>query len=275
MNAAVLHSVATASGSRIRMLRYPPADYHVRHRHAASTITLVLGGSLIERVGDEVERASALSMVVKPAGTEHEDSFGPHGAITLQIVLSARDESLARRGAGLGPWRWAHVDDGTASMLCLLRQACGSPPGRDLDRALHDVVARIDPPVPVAGAPAWLSRARVSLGASPEPIRDLARRAGVHRVHLARAFRRHFGCSPGEHRRRARVRRAAELLLYDDLPLAEVALVAGFSDQAHLCRELRSAAGITPLELRKLGAGVADALDADVASVQSSRIATR
>jgi AraC family transcriptional regulator len=78
----------------------------------------------------------------------------------------------------------------------------------------------------------------------------------VHPVHLAREFRRHFGLSPSEHRRRGRLRRAGRLLADSKVTLVDAAMAAGYSDQAHMTRDLRSATGLTPRGLRRMAAGV-------------------
>jgi AraC-like DNA-binding protein len=49
-------------------------------------------------------------------------------------------------------------------------------------------------------------------------------------------------------RRVLRFRRAA-LLLYDGVPIAEAAAVAGYADQPHLSREMRALAGVAPSQI--------------------------
>ncbi|WP_340116884.1 AraC family transcriptional regulator [Pelagibius sp. 7325] len=74
---------------------------------------------------------------------------------------------------------------------------------------------------------------------------------GRDRFTLARQFRRIYGVSPSRFvtlRRLDRARRA----IADGTPLAEVALAAGFADQAHLTRQFRAAYGTTPGRWRSL-----------------------
>jgi AraC-like DNA-binding protein len=114
--------------------------------------------------------------------------------------------------------------------------------------------------------PAWVLRVRDLLEdcyVADLDITDLAGEAGVHRVHLARVFRAHFGTGPGEFVRRARFRRARELLLRTTLPLAQVALEAGFCDQSHLVRATRRALNMTPGALRRLANGERPTAPAD------------
>ncbi len=51
----------------------------------------------------------------------------------------------------------------------------------------------------------------------------LAQELGLHPAYLARAFRSHFHCSPGDFERQHRLQRAANLLALSRLNLCEVA----------------------------------------------------
>ena len=75
---------------------------------------------------------------------------------------------------------------------------------------------------------------------------DLAREAGVHPMHLTRAFRAHFGCSVGDYQLRLRLDRARVMLLRTDLAIASVAAETGFADQSHLSRHFTRRYGVTP-----------------------------
>jgi AraC family transcriptional regulator of adaptative response / DNA-3-methyladenine glycosylase II len=59
-------------------------------------------------------------------------------------------------------------------------------------------------------------------------VDELAARVGVGARHLCRLFARHVGASPVQVARTLRVQRAKRLLDETDLPMAEVALRAGF-----------------------------------------------
>jgi AraC family transcriptional regulator len=108
-------------------------------------------------------------------------------------------------------------------------------------------VGRAAPPPP------WLRTARELLRDDPgaTSLGAVAARLDVHRVHLARAFRDHFGETVGDQLRRIRVLRALRMLRESDAPLSRVALDAGFADQSHMTRALRSAVGSTPAEARR------------------------
>jgi AraC family transcriptional regulator len=81
-------------------------------------------------------------------------------------------------------------------------------------------------------------------------LEEIARRAGVHPVHLARTFRRHYRCTVGEYLRQLRVTFACQQLTQSSRPLIEIALAAGFSDQSQFSRTFKRAMGLTPAAFR-------------------------
>lgn len=66
---------------------YGSATRQAPHTHDELQISMVLRGTVEERVGASVERASALSVVVKDPGVVHADDFGTTGALTAQLKL--------------------------------------------------------------------------------------------------------------------------------------------------------------------------------------------
>jgi transcriptional regulator GlxA family with amidase domain len=81
---------------------------------------------------------------------------------------------------------------------------------------------------------------------------DLAEVAGLSRYHFGRVFRDEVGQTPWAFVRETRVERAKELLAEGHSP-AEAAHEAGFFDQSHLTRVLRTIDGRTPGEVRDAG----------------------
>jgi AraC family transcriptional regulator len=99
----------------------------------------------------------------------------------------------------------------------------------------------------------WLDRVRDLLHAefrSKLRMHVLADVAGVHEVHLARAFKRKYGCSPMYYVRRLRCAWAREQLTITDRPISEIAIEAGYSDQSHFGRHFRRQTGVTPAGYR-------------------------
>ncbi|XVV08962.1 helix-turn-helix domain-containing protein [Actinoplanes sp. CA-131856] len=82
-------------------------------------------------------------------------------------------------------------------------------------------------------------------------VGEVAAELGVTRRWLERGFRRDVGVSPAQVRRIARFQRAAAEF-GRGVELSTAAAVNGYVDQAHLSREVRALAGVTPAALRAL-----------------------
>jgi transcriptional regulator GlxA family with amidase domain len=89
----------------------------------------------------------------------------------------------------------------------------------------------------------------------PLSVSALSAVAGLGRSQFSHAFRSAVGRSPHAHIVHLRLERAMQLMLETDHPLSEIALAAGFSDQAHFSNRFRRAAGTTPAQWRKAQRG--------------------
>src|ERR1700693_3057347 len=78
-------------------------------------------------------------------------------------------------------------------------------------------------------------------------IRDLSAVARRSPAHFSRKFKLAVGESPHAYVVRRRLGRACHLLMNSAEPLSEIALSAGFSDHAHLCRLFRRGFGRSPV----------------------------
>lgn len=256
---------------QIRELVYAPGHVQPPHRHDAAGMTLVLSGRIEERVGGREELATALSMVLKPAGIEHANRVGDAGARTLQVLgvgdLKGTDP--------IGRWKWIHGGKAARSLLAVVRLLRAPRTGpaaqtatRGADDDLADSTRSVDAEDRVSDAlaalltearvprspPSWLARLREVLedtSAMHVPLSALADEVGVHPFSASRAFRRHYGCSISEYRCRLRIQRVA-MRLAAAPSISQAALAAGYADHPHLCRAFRGATGLTPREYRDI-----------------------
>lgn len=101
-----------------------------------------------------------------------------------------------------------------------------------------------------------VARARQFLDAETTRVirsSELEEVTGLSRYDLARQFRSAFGTSPYRYSLMRRLD-CARALLRQNRSLADVALAAGFADQAHLSRMFKYAFGVTPARYRALEA---------------------
>jgi AraC-like DNA-binding protein len=125
-----------------------------------------------------------------------------------------------------------------------LAAAPGWPARLDLfERAIARRVLAA-PPVPTELEWAW-QRLLETDGAVP--VTDLAAELGRSRRHLAVRFREEIGMTPKALARLLRFERAVQRLRAGD-ELGDLALDAGYYDQAHFNRDFRAFAGTTPTD---------------------------
>ena len=82
-------------------------------------------------------------------------------------------------------------------------------------------------------------------------VRDLSAVARRSPAHFSRKFKLAVGESPHAHVVRRRLERACHLMITSAASLSDIALSAGFSDHAHLCRLFRRAFGRSPASWRR------------------------
>ena len=119
---------------------------------------------------------------------------------------------------------------GTLILQGLTQRACGGPEPDALLRAtafIHERFAQ-----PIGG-------------------REIAAAAGVSEATLRRLFAAWHGSSPARYLGGLRLAKARALLQHSTLPIAQIALDCGYSEQSALTRALRREAGVTPAQLRR------------------------
>jgi AraC family transcriptional regulator len=232
----------------------PPDEIPV-HTHPEGSFTFILSGFQISSAHRAVNgEFGPGSLIYNPPGTTHRDRMRNSAeARCLSISLPSL------YATGLPPVPTAvgsHVALGLVRAIA--RETTVWDEGsavlaEGLCLELVDVIAHPGAADRAGSVPRWLTEAQELLTdrcVEPLSLRAVAEEVGVHPAHLARCFSRFFRRSPGEHVRRSRVARAARLLLEGDLPLAEIALACGFTDQSHLTHVFRRYKGETPAVFR-------------------------
>lgn len=241
-------------GVRLTRVEYTPCYVQGVHEHEFASVTLVMRGDSHERSEHDDHISQACTVLIKPPYAPHSNHYGTRNMASLQIAFTPSVVPAFPLGLDC-----THLDGGApaAAMLALLR-ATATLPGEALTpyvaRALSTVAASLSAK-PSRTMPEWLSEISVALTAeseSPLSVRSLARDAGLHPVSLARAFRRHHGCSITEFVRRTRIVHASRRIAAGDASLVDIAAETGFADQPHFTRAFRTELGCTPGEFRNM-----------------------
>lgn len=101
--------------------------------------------------------------------------------------------------------------------------------------------------------PHWLKNVRDYLHENYREeftVSELTIIAGVHSTHLARSFRKHFGCSVGEYLRHLRIEASCKELACTKRSISDIAVSFGFYDQAHFAKVFKKQTGVTPVVYR-------------------------
>jgi AraC-like DNA-binding protein len=254
-------------GLRCWELDLPPGFRAPRHEHERAHFGVLLAGSL-----EASDRGYAMTYrrmlhVFHPAGIVHVVRAGEAGARVLTLELS---EAWERRIDGLGRLPDAPValapEHGHSIARRLLGELRAPEPCSILvleSLALELLAAALRVPresdEPQGALHAAIERVRDGLG-QPLRLREVAEHVGIHPARLTALFRVHTGLGFGDYVRELRVQLVLERLRDPDEPLANVALAAGFADQAHCTRIFKTATGWTPgryraaLQRRETGA---------------------
>lgn len=224
-----------------------------RHTHEAGFFSLTLSGGYLERHDARDIEYGVGSVSFHPAGDEHSLRFGAEPTRCLNVEVS--DEWL-RRLEGLseredlvrlenGPLLWL-----SARLFAAFRSSFDATDSiENLVLEMVGCVAGVEEDPPSAREPLWLGavdemlRAEYPAGVT---VFDLARRVGVHPVHLSRTWRRHRGSSIPRTVHRMRVDAACRLLSEGEMPLVDLALQVGFADQSHFSNVFKTFTGMTP-----------------------------
>jgi AraC-like DNA-binding protein len=237
-------------------------DYREETRSFASRRELAAtSGVLIYALGDPLEiiGADGRSLVVEAGqafaggiadATSVSRNLGPQAGVhvylslqNLAAVVGAPLAEIANRVAPLRDLIGAPADD-LGGRLC--EAATAEARFCHLDDFLAARFARD----PASDRPVEFAMRRLARAAGPATS-EVAREIGWSRKHLARRFRAEIGFSPDRFRRLARFERfTAAIARKPDDSLAGLATGCGYVDQAHLNRDVRDFAGITPGELR-------------------------
>lgn len=87
--------------------------------------------------------------------------------------------------------------------------------------------------------------------ATAPSLPELARHCELSVSHFRYLFQRHFGCSPRTYVRRARLRKAREMMVGTALTLSEIAGQVGFETVHSFSRAFRAEEGVPPTEYRQ------------------------
>ncbi len=248
------------SGLIFSEAEYPARTCLPQHSHENGYFCLPLQGNYTERCGSREIACEPATLAFRGSGVAHGAVL--HDAVCRIFVLEVslrwverlREESLTLRST-------LEISGGALPRLCArlnheFHRADSAAPLAMEGLALEMLAEAARQPATRSSRtiPLWLKRARemiIEQFLQTLTLAQIASEVGVHPVHLATEYRQNYGVTIGESVRRLRVEHA-RTDLKGNLPLAVVALRAGFADQSHFSKAFKASVGTTPARYRRM-----------------------
>jgi AraC family transcriptional regulator len=221
----------------------------------------LLQGSFEEVFSRERLVCTTGGVLTKPSTADHSNRYGSVGAHCLLIEACSTVASVAALFA-----EPRIFSDGVIPVVArrIHREfrSADSLSGLMLEALLVELTTasdRLSSPAHRLSRQPWLNSVRDQLEENfrcPPSLSELAAIHAVHPVYLCQAFRAAFGVNVGEFVRAVRFEWARTYLVSGNRSIADIALAAGFSDQAHFSRDFKRRMGMSPRRYR-IGSGEA------------------
>lgn len=245
------------AGFALREIFHQPGVFIPKHSHEHAHVGFILSGGFTEKFERKALECKPLSVSYLSPGLTHTDDFR-HGVHCLVFEIAPRRLERVRQLLTLKEPIFVHGGQAAWLTMRLYHEArrtdeASSLAVEGLALEILAELSRQQAKVSEVKPPRWLQQARDVLHAQfPETLTHdgVAKLVGVHPVHLATVFRRHFACTIGEYVRRLRIEFASQRIAAADDSLCEVGLAAGFSDQSHFSKVFKQQTGMTPGQFR-------------------------
>lgn len=247
--------LAETGGFRVRETAYLNGMRTPWHRHRFPYFAYTLQGSSLQTYPSGILQCCPGTLVFHSSNEVHRDRFLAPNVHVLQFEIEpSRSEGFDRPLCRLATCKNLalptvhYLASRIHSELMRLDELSGLVI-EGLALELIALVLRSNIQAPEWPPANWLCRAEELIRTrftESFGLSAIAREIGVCPVHLAREFRKHYGCTVGERIRELRLEYASSLIVHTRRPLAEIALAAGFADQSHFSRTFRSYTGMTP-----------------------------
>jgi len=247
------------SGLRIAETKYAGGLRVPMHSHEHGYFSLVLEGTFDGLYGGRAQKGRPFDAVFRPPDEPHSVHFHRTGARLFSIEVETSRLEQAREYS-LGLDRSTELVGGQLAWLAFRiyreTRAMDEVSALAIEGLFLEMLAeasRCSRLVAERHLPRWLKQVKELIDASFSDhltIAAMAETVGVHPVHLATVFRKHYRCTIGECIRQRRVEYASRQLSLSDASLVEIALAAGFSDQSHFSKTFKHFTGLSPARFR-------------------------
>lgn len=240
---------------------YPSQTILPKHSHSAAYFCFVLQGDFEERFENGRRFCRPSSVIFHPSGEVHSDRFGKNEGRCFNFQLGDN---------------WLRRIRDYSIVLDSPLEFQGGPLAQLFGRTYHEfryfdnisplIIESLSLEIAVTAfrlprsskrgqIPSWLKTVNTMLHdkfSEQLSLNLIAELIGVHPVHLARAYRVHYGCSIGEYVRKLRIENASHALSSSDMAISRIAYDHGFSSQSHFTTTFKRVNRLTPSEYRAI-----------------------
>lgn len=229
------------------------------HDHEDPTIVAAISGGWDERVGSRAFVCRPGTFMVKPAGARHANTYGFEAShsIVIQLTVTRLAATGSSRRAFSTPAQFTSrkLVSRLFALLTDVEAYSNLAVDEEISILLSLIVGEGNNARRPSGMIFRLQRIRDQLMDDPTRqygLSELCRPCGLSPSAFTHAFKSEFGCTPSSLISRRRVERASFLLRGTCDSLTQIAAKTGFSDQAHLTREFKRFAEVTPGRFRQV-----------------------
>ena len=238
---------------------YLPDTRLARHSHESACFCFVLSGAFDEVYGRKERICKSGTLLFRPSDESHLDHFLGTETRCFNIEIDAKLLGQLRDLSKINNESIEFGDPGAAATARKLYEEfrwMDDVSGLAIEGLSLELLASLSREISRDTGnrpPRWLESVRALIReefSENLSIAALSQTAGVHPVHLSRTFRKYFRSTVAGYVRQVRIETACGLLSGSSLPLAQVALSAGFSHQSHFSNAFKKNTGLTPAQYR-------------------------
>lgn len=246
------------SGLRLAERTYS-ADFRTpSHSHPEAYFCLILDGTSRQTYGSKSRVREPLTTTFYPPHELQSESFGCAGGRIFNVEMDARWLRHFREYSVIGEESNDSRGGSVAWLMSKLYhefRRLNHTSALVIEGLTLEIIAEASRQFAAPGdrTARWLEQAREILHehfADSLTLAYIAKIVGVHPVYLASSFRKKYDCTIGDYRQRLRIEFACSELSRSHSSLAQIALAAGFANQAHFSKTFKRLTGTTPARYR-------------------------
>jgi AraC family transcriptional regulator len=256
-----LHSSFKVCGLGLADIVYPANQKTLEHTHELAYFSLTLKGTYTRFYGAQRVQCAPQTLIFHPPHQKQSGCCDEAGGRAFLVEIGPRlFEHVNRHPAitdRLAVFRNGPLIRSAIKLYKEFRQMDALSP-LTIEGLLLEMLAEASRHLRNVHSdkrPLWLEQAKEIINAffsDDLTISSIAESVGVHPVYLAAEFRRIYQTTIGEYMRKLRVDFACREIARTGVPLVQIALESGFSNQSQFCTTFKRVTGMTPAAYRAI-----------------------